>query len=100
MLLAHALRYRRLKMTSLGLMTSVSIIIQQIERTVDGVYGDWTIGATDDPQQRKAQSGNPLNWLHWQTLSDKDAEKVVTHFAERGMFRSLQSQKGTFVYIF
>jgi hypothetical protein len=82
-------------------MASEKTIIRQIEKTVGVSYSDWKIGITDDPAQRKAALGNPLNWLHWQADSIQGAQNVFRYFVQKGMKRSgVANKTATYVYIF
>ncbi|MFQ5637537.1 MAG: hypothetical protein ACE5IR_06030 [bacterium] len=81
-------------------MASEKIIKQQISHTVKGKYEDWLIGVTDDPIARKAQLGNPLDWLLWEADSEDVATKVKKHFVRLCMKSSRSPAKsGKFVYI-
>ena len=81
-------------------MASSLIIIDQIERTVNGAYSDWQIGITDDSARTKAQLGNPLSWLQWQANSPEDAIVVVEYFQKKGMQDAGYITKSAdFVYI-
>lgn len=82
-------------------MASEKTIIRQIEKTVGLRYTDWRIGITDDPAQRKAALGNPLNWLHWHADSNLAAQNVMSYFVQKGMKRSgVANKTATYVYIF
>jgi hypothetical protein len=81
-------------------MASSLIIIEQIERTVNGAYSDWQIGITDDSAITKAQMGNPLSWLQWQANSTEEAVAVVNHFEEKGMKNlGCTTKSADYVYI-
>ena len=81
-------------------MASSLIIIEQIERTVNGAYSDWQIGITDDSALTKALLGNPLSWLQWQANSTEEAVAVVNHFAEKGMKNlGCRTKSADYVYI-
>ncbi len=81
-------------------MASVAIIIQQIETTVRRKYADWLIGVTVDSAERKAELGNPLNWVQWQADSPEDALNVLRHFSVLGMQPSgSTTAAGDVVYI-
>jgi len=64
---------------------STSPIIHQIENTVQNKYFEWNIGQTSTPHKRKAELGNPLDWLQWDLPSGEDASRVVMHFIHLGM---------------
>jgi hypothetical protein len=81
-------------------MASAMIIIEQIEKTVDGAYSEWQIGITDDSARTKTQLGNPLSWLQWQADSTREAISVVNYFIEKGMQDAgCTTKSADFVYI-
>lgn len=81
-------------------MASDAIIIQQIESTAEGRYQEWLIGVTKDAATRKAELGNPLNWLQWQADSDAQATMVQRHFTDLGMHKDrVDKSGGATVYI-
>ena len=81
-------------------MASDAIIIQQIDRTVQGKYQDWIIGITNDAAARKAELGNPLNWVQWEADSEREALKVQRHFVRKGIHRDTGGvSQGNIVYI-
>lgn len=81
-------------------MASRTVIIDQIEKTVQGQYQEWQIGVTDDSASRKAQLGNPLSWLQWRAESENDAAEIVNHFADKGMHQvGCVEERGDFLYI-
>ena len=81
-------------------MATELIIIEQIERTVNGKYAEWQIGITDDSARRKAKLGNPLSWLQWQANSVQAARAVVQYFLAKGMHDGgCDSKSADFVYI-
>lgn len=81
-------------------MTTEATIKSQIENTVGGHYSDWKIGLTDNPKERKAQLGNPLNWLHWKTDSERTSQNIESFFLKKGMLSAGGSKKSaTYVYI-
>lgn len=81
-------------------MASRTVIIDQIEKTVQGKYQEWQIGVTDDSASRKAQLGNPISWLQWLAESEDDAAQIVNHFADKGMHQvGYVEERGDFVYI-
>ncbi|MCZ6821298.1 MAG: hypothetical protein O7G31_17660 [Calditrichaeota bacterium] len=81
-------------------MASRTVIIDQIEKTVQGKYQEWQIGVTDDSASRKAQLGNPISWLQWLAESEDDAAQIVNHFADKGMHQvGSVEERGDFVYI-
>lgn len=68
---------------------------------VEGDYGSWTIGVTDDPGARKAQHGNPLNWCHWKAESADEAGTIEQHFLDKGMKNGTRpGDLGAYVYVF
>lgn len=82
-------------------MASESVIKEQIERMVKGRYSTWVIGLTKDPGERKAQVGQPLNWLHWRAESERAAGIVLQHFVQRGMESNENSAKlAKYIYVF
>ena len=59
-------------------------IINAIESEVS-VYSVWTIGVTDDLEQRRKDHENPAIWYHWRADSERIARNVEKHFIDKGM---------------
>lgn len=82
-----------------------SEIIQEIENRVASSqkkdYSIWTIGITEDPEQRKEQHGNPKYWMNWKADSETIARDVEKYFIDKGMKGGTGGgDRPTFVYIF
>lgn len=80
---------------------SEGTIERQIVQTVSEDYSTWTIGVTDKPALRKAQVGNPLNWLQWKADSEQAALNIERYFLQKGMKPDKGApSSGQYVYIF
>ena len=81
-------------------MNSEITIIAQIERMVNGHYQDWQIGVTNNPRLRKAQAGNPIGWIQWQTNTKKTANYIMYLFLQKGMQNAgMKPEPGNCVFI-
>lgn len=64
-------------------------------------YSSWTIGITDDPDQRRSQHGNPKHWHHWRANTATMARNVEDYFLDKGMKGGPRGGKSpNYVYIF
>lgn len=88
-----------------------SEIIEAVEKKIMAAqvkkYTLWTIGISNDPEQRKAEHNNPRFWEHWKADSETIARNVEKHFIDKGM-KGRKGGEGTegggdhpaYVYIF
>lgn len=68
-------------------------------------YKLWTVGVTDNPDERKSQhkseDKNVDHWKHWDADSEDDAREIEGHFKDKGMKGGVGGRgKADFVYIF
>lgn len=76
-------------------------IIREIERLVQRDYGNWYVGITADPEQRKADHGNPATWRAWDAESEGEARAVERYFLARGMDGGVGGGADpTYVYVY
>lgn len=84
-------------------------IIRKIEERVMSAkkkdYSIWTIGITDNPEERKEQHKNEGKnieyWLDWETENEDDARFIEEFFITKGMKGSGGGPtNGNYVYIF
>ena len=64
------------------------IIVYAIEAHVKHTgtkYSAWTIGVTDNPEERRREHGNPTTWKQWNADTEQTARKVESHFHSQGM---------------
>lgn len=66
-------------------MASESQIKIEIENIVNGKYSLWTIGVTDNPEERKGAHGNPPTWHQWNPNSEEIARSIEKYFLDKGM---------------
>ena len=77
-----------------------SEIIEGIKNQVK-TYSSWTIGITADPNDRRAEHGNPEHWKQWKADSETIARKVEEYFLDKGMKGGAGGgENPTYVYIF
>jgi hypothetical protein len=63
-------------------------------------YPMWTVGVTSDPDKRYAELEEPAFWCHWGASTAEVAQRVMQHFADRGMKPQTPVPPGaTYVYI-
>ena len=48
-------------------------------------YPDWKIGITDNPVKCRREYNNPVNWRHWDAISETYARKIEMYFIYKGM---------------
>ena len=80
-------------------------IITEIEGLAYGQYAQWTIGVTDNPDQRKLDHENNFKntdrWRVWDADSEHEARHVERHFINLGMQGGTGgSGQANFVYVF
>ena len=78
-----------------------SDIISDITIMVSGDYGNWYIGITAEPEQRKIDHGYPPGWRSWDTGFEQTARYIEKFFLARGMRGGTGGgHNPTHVYIF
>ncbi len=45
----------------------------------------WTIGLTNDPDQRELEVGSPMGWRQFSADDENVARNVAAHFVSKGM---------------
>ena len=65
-------------------MASATIIKKSIKMIVTE-YALWTIGLTDEPEQREAEIGNQIGWRLYEANTEQVAGSVEAYFVGQGM---------------
>jgi hypothetical protein len=65
------------------------------------VYSMWRIGLTSDPDKRYDELEERSFWCHWRARNAEVAQRVMQHFASKGMKPQTPVPPGaTCVYIY
>jgi len=89
-------------------MTAQQIANAVVTRMGNTSCSIWTVGITQDLVRRKSEhlndKKNVTHWTQWQADSLSDAQRVESHFINKGMTGGtggdMASSKTTYVYIF
>lgn len=88
-------------------MYGVEVLLNEYEliRAIDGLvgrtYSAWTVGITENPEQRKIEHGNPTNWNVWHADSEQIARNVERYFLDKGCKGGTGGgDHPTYVYVF
>jgi len=77
----------------------IKIAIERVRGSLS--YSSWTIGITDNPEQRKRQHGNPVAWHQWRADTEGIARRVEKYFLDKGMKGGPSGgESPNYVYIF
>ncbi len=68
-------------------MTTTFEITNMIESLAHANYSAWTIGITDNPDERREDHGNPLYWCIWNANTSEGARAIKSYFISKGMKR-------------
>ena len=80
-------------------------IITEIEGLAYGQYAQWTIGVTDNPDQRRrtheSENKDTRRWSVWDANTEDEARDVERHFIGLGMQGGTGGRgRADYVYVF
>lgn len=74
-------------------------IIKECIKTIVTTYPLWTIGLTDQPEQREIEIGYLIGWQLFEADTEQVAKNVEAHFVGKGMKRDTGRRGTRAIYV-